>query len=83
MKRALVIGASGGIGSAMCAQLTRRGYDVVGVSRSVDGLDVSEEVSVAEVLGRLEGPFAVVFNATGALEVNGAAPEKSLGQLDA
>lgn len=83
MKRALVIGASGGIGSAMCAEFARRGYEVVGVSRSVDGLDVTDEVSVAEVLGRLEAPFEVVFNATGALEVDGAAPEKSLRQLDA
>lgn len=83
MKRALVIGASGGIGSAMCAEFTRRGYDVVGVSRSLDGLDVTDEASVAEVLGRLEGPFEVVFNATGALEVDGAAPEKSVRQLDA
>ena len=83
MKRALVIGASGGIGSAMCAEFMRRGYDVVGVSRSLDGLDVTDEASVAEVLGRLEGPFEVVFNATGALEVDGAAPEKSVRQLDA
>lgn len=83
MKRALVIGASGGIGSAMCAEFERRGYQVVGVSRSTDGLDVTDEASVSEVLGRLEGPFDVVFNATGALEVDGAAPEKSLRQLDA
>ncbi|MEY8882319.1 SDR family NAD(P)-dependent oxidoreductase [Donghicola sp. XS_ASV15] len=83
MKRALVIGASGGIGSAMRAEFSRRGYDVVGVSRSADGLDVTDEASVAEVLGRLEGPFDVVFNATGALEVDGAAPEKSVRQLDA
>lgn len=67
----------------MCAEFSRRGYEVVGVSRSVDGLDVTDEGSVAGVLGRLEGPFDVVFNATGALEVGGSAPEKSLRQLGA
>ncbi len=67
----------------MCTEFSRRGYEVVGVSRSADGLDVTDEASVAGVLGRLEGPFDVVFNATGALEVGGAVPEKSVRQLDA
>ena len=53
--RALVIGASGGIGGAVCAALRVRGADVVGLSRSGDGLDVTEEGSVARVLGAEEG----------------------------
>jgi len=82
MKRALVIGASGGIGSACVKELARRGYDVTGLSRSVDGLDVTDAGSVARVLGALEAPFEVVFVATGTL-ATGAAPEKALGAIDA
>lgn len=80
--RALVIGASGGIGSAVCAALQARGWEVVGLSRSADGLDVTDEASVASVLGRLEGVFDLVFIATGGLEVAGFRPEKSVKALD-
>ncbi|MEC9199300.1 MAG: SDR family NAD(P)-dependent oxidoreductase [Pseudomonadota bacterium] len=83
MRRALVIGASGGIGRALVAELSGRGSEVVGVSRSVDGLDVTDELSVAGVLGSLDGVFDLIVCATGALEVAGAAPEKSLAQLSA
>lgn len=79
MKRALVIGASGGIGAAMCTHLTTRGIDVVPVSRSVDGLDVTDPTSVSEVLCKLDGPFDLIFVALGVLGV----PEKSLGAIDA
>ena len=81
--RALVIGASGGIGSAVCAALSARGCEVVGLSRSADGLDVTDEASVAAVLGRVGGVFDLVFVATGGLEVAGFRPEKSVKALDA
>lgn len=81
MARALVIGASGGIGAALVAGLQRRGAEVTGLSRSADGLDVTEEASVAAHLGRLEGEFDTVIVATGALEIDGATPEKALRQL--
>lgn len=81
--RALVIGASGGIGGAVGAALSAQAWDVVGLSRSGDGLDVTEEASVARVLGGLEGAFDLVFVATGGLEVGGARPEKSVKALDA
>lgn len=80
--RALVVGASGGIGAALVAALRRRG-EVVGLSRSGDGLDVTDEASVARVLGALEGPFDLVLVATGALAPEGRGPEKSLRALDA
>ncbi len=80
--RELVIGASGGIGAALCAALHARG-DVVGLSRSGDGLDVTDEASVARVLGALEGAFDLVIVATGALQIGAARPEKSLKALDA
>ncbi len=77
MKRALVIGASGGIGSAVAQELSGRGFDVTGVSRSGDGLDVTDAASVRRVLGGLQGPFDVVFVAVGTLAAGGA-PEKAL-----
>ena len=78
--RALVVGSSGGIGSALVAALALRG-DVVGLSRRDDGLDVTDEASVAAALGRLDGVFDLVIVATGALELAGARPEKTLRAL--
>ncbi|WP_431300896.1 SDR family NAD(P)-dependent oxidoreductase [Tabrizicola sp. BL-A-41-H6] len=79
--RALVIGSSGGIGAALCAALAARA-NVVGLSRRGDGLDVTNEASVAAVMGRLEGVFDLVIVATGALEIDGARPEKTLRALE-
>ena len=83
MEKALVIGASGGIGSALCAALEARGVAVTRLSRSGDGLDVTDEASVERAMGGLEGPYDLVFVATGALELNGRGPEKSLKHLEA
>ena len=51
-KAALVTGASGGIGRALMAELQGRGADVVGLSRSGDGLDVTDEASIVAAAGR-------------------------------
>lgn len=83
MTRALVIGASGGIGQALVAALLREGVQVVGLSRSVDGLDVTDEVSISRVFGAVQGQFDTVIVATGALEIGDYKPEKSLRALDA
>lgn len=80
--RALVVGASGGIGSALVEALSERG-EVVGLSRSGDGLEVTDEASVARCLGALEGPFDLVIVATGALVLGGAGPEKTLRAVTA
>jgi NAD(P)-dependent dehydrogenase (short-subunit alcohol dehydrogenase family) len=82
MRRALVVGASGGIGSALVAALRAQSDQVVGLSRSGDGLDVTDEASVQRCLGALEGPFDRVIVATGALEIAGTGPEKALRGLD-
>lgn len=78
MKRVLIIGASGGIGAALVTAYTGQGCEVIGLSRSVDGLDVTDGDSVSSVLGTVQGPFDVIVVATGALEINGAAPEKTI-----
>jgi NAD(P)-dependent dehydrogenase (short-subunit alcohol dehydrogenase family) len=75
--RALVAGASGGIGGALVAALGARG-DVVGLSRQGDGLDVTDEASVVAALGGLEGVFDLIVVATGALIIDGVGPEKTL-----
>ncbi|WP_101065870.1 SDR family NAD(P)-dependent oxidoreductase [Roseovarius salinarum] len=83
MERALIIGASGGIGAALSDALVTRGAGVTALTRRDDGLDVTEEASVEAALGRLDGPFDLVFVATGGLEIDGRRPEKSLKHLDA
>jgi NAD(P)-dependent dehydrogenase (short-subunit alcohol dehydrogenase family) len=83
MENALIIGASGGIGQAVSAALRAKGVAVTGLSRRDDGLDVTDEASVASALGALTGPFDLILVATGALEIGGAAPEKTLRQLSA
>jgi NAD(P)-dependent dehydrogenase (short-subunit alcohol dehydrogenase family) len=59
---AVVTGASGGLGSAIAAELERRGYEVVGLSRSA-GVDVADEQSVSAAFGGLERLDALVNNA--------------------
>lgn len=83
MERALIIGASGGIGSALAKSLQEKGAEVTGLSRAVDGLDVTDEQSVSHHLERLDGPYHRVIVATGALEIAGARPEKSITQWSA
>jgi NAD(P)-dependent dehydrogenase (short-subunit alcohol dehydrogenase family) len=82
MKRTLVVGASGGIGGALVHELRGRGQSVTAVSRSVDGLDVTDEQSVIACLGQLDGSFDRIIVATGALSSAGHGPEKSLKSLD-
>lgn len=80
--RALVLGSSGGIGSALFAALSGRG-EAVGLSRSGDGLDVTDEASVSAALGALEPGFDLVIVATGALVLDGMGPEKTLRAVTA
>ena len=80
MTRSLIIGSSGGIGSALAERLSEGG-EVVGLSRSDDGLEVTDEGSVEDHLSRLDPPFDRIIVATGALELEGNAPEKSIRQL--
>lgn len=82
MDKVLIIGASGGIGSALADGFASRGAEVDRLSRSVDGFDVTDAGSVAAHLaGR--GPYDRVVVATGALEIAGAEPEKTIKGLDA
>ena len=76
--RVLVIGASGGIGAALAAACRSRGDAVTTLSRSADGFDVTDEAAVRSGLERFTSPFDAVIVATGALEIEGATPEKTI-----
>jgi NAD(P)-dependent dehydrogenase (short-subunit alcohol dehydrogenase family) len=52
------------------------------LSRAADGLDVTDAASVAQAMGRLEGPFQTVFISVGILAPEGASPEKQLATID-
>ena len=79
-KNALIIGASGGIGRALSNELDTKDYQVTRLSRRKDGFDVTNEIVVADRLGRLENKFDLVIVATGVLS-GPDGPEKSLKQL--
>ena len=86
--RALVIGASGTIGSAFVSALRQDGNCacVVELSRrTTPAITLEDEASIVEAADaiRSQGPFALIVDATGALTIDGAGPEKHLGALDA
>ncbi|MEO1549341.1 MAG: SDR family NAD(P)-dependent oxidoreductase [Pseudomonadota bacterium] len=77
MSHTLILGASGGIGAALMDACP----GAVGLSRSGDGLDVTDEGALARLADGLAGPFERIINATGALVIDGAGPEKALSQI--
>ena len=81
MNSILLIGNSGGIGQALQGALEARGASVTGLSRRDTGLDLSDEAGIEGQLSALSGPFDAILVASGALEINGARPEKALSQL--
>ncbi len=86
--RAAVIGASGGIGAALCDRLENAGTEVHRFSRRGAEhipLDLTDEPSIeaaAETV-REHGPFDLVFVASGYLHEDGEGPEKDWRHLDA
>ncbi len=85
MTRAIVIGASGGIGSALTQALERRGAEVTGLSRRSDPpLDLADDRSIEAAAAALvaQAPFDLVLIATGLLHGVGVSPEKSYRQID-
>jgi NAD(P)-dependent dehydrogenase (short-subunit alcohol dehydrogenase family) len=84
-RRALIIGASGGIGSALAAALGADPHtELHALSRhSLPPIDVTDEASVAAAAAAIGAPLHLIINAAGALHVNNRRPEKQLRDLDA
>ncbi len=83
MTRSLIIGASGGIGAALAAELRNQGDAVLTLSRSADGFDVTDPETVSRLLDGLEPGFDRIIVAVGILAPDGGAPEKALSAIDA
>lgn len=81
--KVLILGSSGGLGAALAEHAGGNGWDVTGLSRRAHGFDITEPASVAAHLGALTGPFDAMIVATGALEIDGHRPEKSLRAIRA
>ncbi|MEM1429426.1 MAG: SDR family NAD(P)-dependent oxidoreductase [Pseudomonadota bacterium] len=81
MARALIVGNTGGIGSAVEAALAARGTATVGLSRQASGLDLTDPPSVERALAALAPPFDLVFVATGKLNGAGRRPEKAIAEV--
>lgn len=90
-----IFGASGGIGSALCKALAKRGCEVIHAgSRAGEGpagepfrpfaFDVTDETTIADAARMMrEDPPDWVIVATGVLTLaNGAGPERTLKRLD-
>ncbi len=87
MSAAVVVGASGGIGSALVEALTDEGtFDIIhALSRSgTDPIDIEDETSIAAAAARIAaGPApALVIVATGLLHDGAQGPEKAYRDLD-
>ena len=83
MTRSLIIGGTGGIGTALTQNLQAKGHAVTTLSRRADGLDFADPARAADILADLDGPFDMILVATGALTVTRPRPEKSLTELTA
>jgi len=86
--RAVVFGSRGGIGSALCAQLgadPRCGRLLALHRQSTPAVDLDDETGLARAAEQVRaelGEVELLVDATGALTIDGHAPEKSLRRLD-
>lgn len=81
-----IIGATGGIGSALCDAYAARGDTVLRLARRTDPpLDLLSEPSIAAAAAwaAAHGPLDLVIDATGALSDDAHRPERSWRELDA
>ena len=78
--RALVFGASGGIGQAFSRFLESKlgSENVVKISRSFDGFEISDEEKIYKLSESIEGSFNLIINATGVLQTTEEGPEKTI-----
>ncbi len=82
--RSLVIGGTGAIGMALAALLRESGPVAVLGRRTAPPVELTDEASLAQAAASLRAaaPFSRIVDATGALVIDGAGPEKRLADLD-
>lgn len=82
--KAIVIGASGGIGASLVQELHSRGSEVIPLSRRDGTIDLEDEASICAAAERIssEGPFHLILVAAGLLHDAALRPERSLRDLD-
>lgn len=80
-----MIGASGGIGQALCEALERQDYVVHPLSRRAGQIDLSREQTIAGAAQKLAatGPYHRIIVASGILHDVDLAPERNLRDLHA
>ena len=78
--RALVFGASGGIGQAFSRFLENKlgSENVINISRSFDGFEISDEEKIFKLSESIEGSFNLIINAIGVLQTTEEGPEKTI-----
>lgn len=86
-RRAVVIGASGGIGAALADALAAAGGEVHRLDRAGTHdppLDLTDEASIAAAGARIGagGPVDLVIVASGVLQAGGTSPERRWRDLD-
>ena len=81
--RALVFGASGGIGQAFSRFLENKigSENVVKISRSFDGFEISDEEKILKFSESIEGSFNLIINAIGVLQTTEEGPEKTINAV--
>lgn len=84
-QRAVVVGATGGIGAALAAALhAEPAWDVIPLGRSLpERFDLTEEASIAAAASRIGAPVHLLINAAGALLTQAGGPEKRLQEITA
>ena len=81
--RALIFGASGGIGLAFSKFLENKlGIEnVIKLSRSFDGFEISHEEKILKFSESIEGSFSLIINAIGVLQTTEIGPEKTINAV--
>ena len=81
--RALILGASGGIGLAFSKFLENKlGIEnVIKLSRSFNGFEISDEEKILKFSESIEGSFNLIINAIGVLQTTEIGPEKTINAI--
>ena len=81
--RALIFGASGGIGLAFSKFLENKlGIEnVINLSRSFNGFEISDEEKILKFSESIEGSFNLIINAIGVLQTTEIGPEKTINAV--